>query len=263
MELKAAFNALRCFAKDLLGSNILLRVDNTTALAYINKFGSIQHPHLSAISRQIWRWCEERDIFIFASYIASINNCIADAESRVLDPNTEWSLSEKVFRQVVDCFGPFDIDLFASAINKKCQAYFSWFPDPGSIAIDVFTISWKELNFYAFPPFIMLPRVLRKIVDEGAVGTLVVPWWPSQAWFPLFQRLLVSEPIIFSPSSSLLSSPFRNQHPEYRTLSLGDYRGGFQGPTGSSLSNSNNASLSIRGYYKAILTSPPKLVDFL
>lgn len=220
LELRAAFNALRCFASDLHNCNILLRIDNTTALAYINKFGSIQFPHLSAISKQIWRWCEERNIFLFASYISSIGNSIADAESRLADPDTEWSLSDKAFRRVSKNFGPFDVDLFASLINNKCDTYVSWFPDPGAITTDAFTLSWEDLKFYAFPPFILLPRVLRKIVDDGAAGVLVVPWWPSQAWFPLFRRLSISDPIVFSPSHSLLSSPFRDHHPAWRTLSL-------------------------------------------
>lgn len=221
LELKAAFNALQCFASDLRDCDILLRVDNTTALAYINKFGSVQFPHLSDISRQIWRWCEDRNIFIFASYISSLQNSIADAESRIRDPDTEWTLSEEAFHRVSRTFGPFDVDLFASQINNKCDAYVSWFPDPGSVAVDAFTLSWRRLSFYAFPPFILLPRVLRKLVDDEATGTLVVPWWPSQPWFPLFRRLLISKPIILPPNHSLLYSPFRDYHPSWKTLSLG------------------------------------------
>lgn len=118
-------------------------------------------------------------------------------------------------------FGPFDIDLFASSINNKCNLYVSWFPDPGSVAVDAFTLSWKNLKFYAFPPFILLPRVLRKIIDDEATGTLIVPWWPSQPWFPLLNRLLISDPLILSPDYSLLSSPFRSCHPTWRSLSLG------------------------------------------
>jgi len=150
-----------------------------------------------------------------------MQNIIADAESRLAEPDTEWSLSEEVFHRVLETFGPFNIDLFASLNNNKCEAYVSWFPDPGAIAVDAFTLSWENLDFYAFPPFILLPRVLRKIVDDEAMGTIVMPWWPSQAWFPLFRRLLTSEPLIFSPNRSLLSSPFRKQHPAWRSLSLG------------------------------------------
>ncbi|KYN29361.1 hypothetical protein ALC57_01197 [Trachymyrmex cornetzi] len=220
LELKAVFNGLRCFAADFRDCDILLRIDNSTAVAYINKFGSVRFPHLSAIAAEIWQWCEKRNNFVFASYIPSLQNNIADAESRIADPDTEWSLSDKAFRRVWEAFGPFDVNLFASLNNNKCEAYVSWFPDPGSIAIDAFTLSWNNLKFYAFPPFILLPRVFRKIADDQATGTVIVPWWPSQPWFPLFCRLSLSEPLFLLPDFSLLSSPFRNQHPAWRTLSL-------------------------------------------
>lgn len=112
------------------------------------------------------------------------------------------------------------MDLFASLINAKNETYVSWLPDPGAWTINAFTLSWHSIYFYAFPPFILLPRVLRKIVDDEATGVLVIPWWPSQPWFPMFHSLVVGDPIIFSPSHSLLSSPFRLRHPEWRNLSL-------------------------------------------
>ncbi|KYM98797.1 hypothetical protein ALC62_10486 [Cyphomyrmex costatus] len=220
LELMAAFYALRCFARNRFNANILLRSDNTTAIAYINRFGSVQYPLLSDIARDIWQWCEKRNIHIFASYIASIDNVIADSESRIVCPDTEWSLSTQAFDLIEASFGPFEIDLFASLINTKAETYVSWFPDPGSWAVDAFSLSWHTFYFYAFPPFILLPRVLRKICDDEATGILVIPWWPSQPWFPMFRRLLISEPLIFAPSHSLLSSPSRSQHPEWRNLSL-------------------------------------------
>ncbi|XP_018367894.1 PREDICTED: uncharacterized protein LOC108764250 [Trachymyrmex cornetzi] len=185
LELKAAFYALRCFTDGLLNVSILLRIDNTTVIAYINKFGSVQHPHLTDIARNIWKWCEERDIHLFASYIASIDNTIADSESRIECSDTEWSLSTHAFGQVERSLGPFDIDLFASLVNAKNETYVSWFPDPGSWAIDAFSINWHPFYFYAFPPFILLPRVLRKIWDDEATGIVIISWWPSQSWFPV------------------------------------------------------------------------------
>ena len=44
-------------------------------------------------------------------------------------------------------------------------------PDSGSIAVDAFILAWEGLFFYAF---ILLLRVLRKIMDDGAMGILVV-----------------------------------------------------------------------------------------
>lgn len=221
LELKAAFFALKCFASDLRDCEVLLRVDNTTALSYLNRFGSVRYPHLSSLARDIWQWCEERGIVLFSSYIASAENVHADRESRRSDTDTEWSLSEYAFAIIDSEFGPFDVDLFASMLNHKCPLYVSWIPDPESWVVDAFTISWTDLKFYAFPPFILVPRVLRKIVDDKAEGILVVPWWPSQPWFPLFQRLLLGEPLILHPTKDLLISPLRNQHPAHKTLSLG------------------------------------------
>jgi hypothetical protein len=54
LELKAAFKALCCFAADLRDCEVLLRIDNTTALSCINRFGSVQFPHLTEISKQLW-----------------------------------------------------------------------------------------------------------------------------------------------------------------------------------------------------------------
>ncbi|XP_011685561.1 PREDICTED: uncharacterized protein LOC105448593 [Wasmannia auropunctata] len=221
LELKAAFYALKCFASDRHDCEILLRIDNTTAIAYINRFGSIKYPSLSIFSKAIWQWCEVRNIWLFASYIASAENVIADEESRRLDSDTEWSLSSEAFQLIDFVFGPFDLDLFASNINAKCDRFVSWIPDPESFVIDAFTLDWGEFYFYAFPPFILLPRVLRKIINDEAVGIVIVPWWPSQSWFPLFKRLLTSSPIILDPADDLLSSPFRKRHPAAKSLSLG------------------------------------------
>lgn len=41
LELKAAFYGLKCFANKLRSCNVLLRIDNTTAIAYINRMGSV------------------------------------------------------------------------------------------------------------------------------------------------------------------------------------------------------------------------------
>ena len=66
-ELKAVLYGLKCFAKHLLHSKVLLRIDNTTAISYINRMGSVQYPHLSTLTRQIWQWCEARDIWLVTS----------------------------------------------------------------------------------------------------------------------------------------------------------------------------------------------------
>ena len=68
LEVIAAMMGLKCFANDLRNCDVLLRVDNTTAIAYINKKGGVQFRELNKLAKKIWIWCEERDLLVFASY---------------------------------------------------------------------------------------------------------------------------------------------------------------------------------------------------
>lgn len=220
LELRAAFFGLKCFAKHLNSCEILLRVDNTTAMANLNKMGGIQSEKLAILSKEIWKWCEDRDIWIFSSYINTKENTIADKESRIAFKETEWEISPRAFTEIVQEFGIFDIDLFASRANTKCDNYISWKKDPDSIAVDAFTVPWNKYYFYAFPPFSVILRVLQKIRVDRAEGVVVVPWWPTQPWFPIFMQLKTSQLKKFEPATDLLISSFREHHPLSSSLSL-------------------------------------------
>lgn len=220
LELKAAFLALKCFAKNLYRSHILLRIDNVTAISCINRMGSVQYEHLNIISRAIWQWCEVRKITIFASYINTKDNIEADKLSRKKFQDTEWELNNIAYEKITHCFGLPEIDLFASRCNAKCPMYVTWKKDPEAVSVDAFTISWKNKFFYAFPPFALIAKVLQKIVREKADGIIVVPYWPTQPWFPLLHKLINSKILYFGPDINILISPFRINHNLHRTLKL-------------------------------------------
>lgn len=220
LELLAAYFGLKSFAHDKINCNILLRVDNTTAISYVNRMGGVQYPHLNYVAKMIWKWCEERSIFIFASYIKSSLNIEADSESRKINIDGEWQLQDKAFIKVIQKFGRPEIDLFASRINAKCPKYIAWKKDPYAYNIDAFTINWKPFFFYAFPPFALILKALNKIVADNATGIVIVPYWPSQPWYPLFKTLSMGEVLFFPPSKYLLSSAFRSTHPLHRHLTL-------------------------------------------
>lgn len=218
LELKAAFLGLQCFSKNLKNCEILLRIDNTTAISYINKCGGIQFPHLNSITREIWQYCEDRNIWIYASYINTKDNIEADVESRRI--NIEWELCSQAYNQIKHTFGNPEIDLFASRINSKCKKFISWKCDPDAFAVDAFTLSWKDLFFYAFPPFSLVLKCVQKIKNDAATGILVFPYWPSQPWFPIMKNLIIDELLIFEPNKKLLSSPYRETHPLHLQLTL-------------------------------------------
>lgn len=220
LELKAAYYGIKSFSKTARNCNILLRMDNVTAIATINRMGSIKYKQLNNIAKLLWNYCEINKIFIYASYINTKENVEADFLSRITSTETEYELNQEAFTQIIHQFGKPQIDLFASKLNKKCDKYISWGPDPDSLLVDAFTTSWENLKFYGFPPFCLIHRVLEKIRTEKASGILVVPNWPSQSWFPSFYDLLIEEPIFFAPQDYLIYSPSREKHPLHKTLSL-------------------------------------------
>ncbi|CAD6225832.1 GSCOCG00005747001-RA-CDS, partial [Cotesia congregata] len=118
--------------------------------------------------------------YTYNEYNTSKENVEADAANM----DTEWELSQKHFNKIQKKFGPFTIDLFASRIDKKCKTFCSRFADPEASFVDAFTIPWNNKNFYAFPPFSLILKALRKIIIDRAEGVMIVPEWSTQPWYP-------------------------------------------------------------------------------
>ncbi|XP_043468351.1 uncharacterized protein LOC122502395 [Leptopilina heterotoma] len=136
LELIAAFLGLKRFIKNDRNCEILLRMDNTTSIAYINRMGGIQHPHLTQVARQIWHWCEERDLWFLASYLPSRDNKEADEGSRLLPKETEWELVSWAFKKINKTLGPFEVDFFAS--REIAPAESQSFPGGSSVIREAF-----------------------------------------------------------------------------------------------------------------------------
>nr|CAH7733492.1 unnamed protein product [Callosobruchus chinensis] len=69
LELLAAPFALQCCSKHLSNCHVLCRIDNTTAISTIYRFGSVRFTNLNRLSRKIWNYCEEKQIIIFFCFI--------------------------------------------------------------------------------------------------------------------------------------------------------------------------------------------------
>ena len=51
----------------------------------------------------------------------------------------------------------------------------SYSPGPEAFAVNVFPHSWVGYNFYAFPPFCLISKVLQKIRKEESDGLVILP----------------------------------------------------------------------------------------
>jgi hypothetical protein len=183
--------------------------------------GGIKSKECDNLAKQIWEWCLAQDVWLSACHIPGSQNVEADAESRVFNLSTEWSLSLPVFADIARRWGSFDIDLFASRLNYKVPCYVSWRPDPDAKFIDTFYMDWGPYLFYAFPPFSMIATCVQKITQDKATGVLIVPIWTTQPWFTGILNLLVDKPLILPQSHSLLiQSDNGDLHPLRHQLRL-------------------------------------------
>lgn len=220
LELRAAFKGLQSLLPKAQACQVLLRVDNTTALSYINRQGGCRSLGCLTEAKKIWKWAEQRKINLVCTYINTRDNKRADSLSRQVKYEYDLSLDSNSFNCICSKLYTPIIDLFASSMTRKCERYCSWFPDLDCEHVDAFTFTWPN-RFYAFPPFSLVPRVLSKIRCDGVEGILVVPYWQAQAWYPLFYAMSINEPILFSPNDYKLYCPYSNRlHPLSRSLTL-------------------------------------------
>lgn len=223
LELKAAFFALKSFTSELQNKHVRIMLDNTTAVACINHMGTSHSIVCNALTKDIWLWCISNNIWLSAAFIPGVENTEADTESRKINLDAEWKLNSNMLSKALNQLHcqP-HVDLFASHLNTQMDTYVSFRPDPEALAVDAFCLNWGTINFYAFPPFSVLPQVLQKVRKEAASGILVVPDWPTQVWYPLLQHLLVCPPVRLTCTPALLSLPSHPQliHPLLRQKRL-------------------------------------------
>ena len=206
-ELLAVLFALKSMCKEVAQTHIQILSDNTTTVCYINAMGGSKSRSCNKIAREIWVWCMNRKIWLSSAHIPGVKNTIADRCSRVFKDHTEWMLDPKLFNKINALWGPLEVDIFASRLNKQLPRYVAWKPDPHAEFIDVFSINIKDIFFYAFPPFSVIARVLQKIQEEKAEGVIVVPVWPTQTWYTVLMELLVDVPRIIRKAQDRLRLP--------------------------------------------------------
>ena len=203
LELRAVDLALREMSASLPSGHIRVRSDNATVIAYINHQGGTVSHSLSVLAESVLIWAHERDISLSAVHVQGKANILADLLSRpraVLQ--TEWTLVHEALPQVWEAFGKPMLDLFATSYSTRLPLYVSPVPDPRAWAVDAMAFPWTGLDLYAFPPFALLPQVLRKWSQDQPRLILIAPDWPAQGWYPsLIQIAQAKLPLQLGPRS--------------------------------------------------------------
>ena len=88
-------------------------------------------------------------------------NVEAGLYSRELEDTTEWQLNPAIFKNIIKTFGTPNLDVLDSRINKQLPKFVSRHPEPEVWATDAFSLIWKQMYFYMFPPFSLIVKSLQ------------------------------------------------------------------------------------------------------
>ena len=210
LELKAVFLALKEFQTLVFNKTVLVATDNTTVVAYINKEGGMKSGSLCALLWRILSWCTSQQVTLRARHILGRLNVIADKLSRLGQTiQTEWSLHPEVFQAVCSRWHQPQVDLFATRFNNKLPQFVSPVPDPQAWAVDALSLSWEDLDPYAFPPAAILGKVVEKLQDYPCNRIiLIAPGWPNMPWFWDLVAMSSQIPLCLPSIPNLVSQPF-------------------------------------------------------
>jgi hypothetical protein len=172
--------------------NILWRIDNTTALAYVKKEGGICSPQVLEIAEKILVKAHQMSVRILPFFIPTVENILADAAPRFQEIR-DWQLHPSVFQAISERWGPPSIDLFTSLAFKQTHHFFSWDASDNPEAVDALSQKWDFTLAYAFPPIPLLKRVVKKLETSKGTFILISPLWEAQTWLASLLSLTVVE----------------------------------------------------------------------
>ncbi|XP_063289505.1 uncharacterized protein LOC134573649 [Pelobates fuscus] len=213
LELLAASFAIRSLSPRGISCSILLKLDNVSAVRYINHLGGTRSRILAFLARDFWNYCLQNSVSVTAEHIPGLDNYTADWNSRYLRDSGDWKLLPKLFRRISSLWGPLSMDLFASRLNTQLPKFCSWRPDPEAVATDAFLQDWSEGRAYAFPPFNLIARCLAHLRRFKSSLVLITPCWRSQPWFPHLLEMAIDYPRLLPEHPSLLTNPDGENHP--------------------------------------------------
>ena len=198
---------MQCFETKISNKHARLLLDNSTAVACINNMGTSHSVTCNQMAFSIWLWCRDSNVWVSAAHIPGKENTAADAESRKINLDAEWKLDKAVLEQALaQLQASPSIDLFASRLNNQRRCCVSYRADPEAHAVDAFSLSWTVLDFYAFPPFRLITRVLQKVKRDRSTGVIIVPTWPTQVWWPVLMKMVTGKPVQLASKVTLLTA---------------------------------------------------------
>ena len=185
-ELKAVLSVLKSLADKLHNQRIRWFSDNQNVIRILSV--GCRNPMLQKEALTIFNTSVVHQVRIEPEWIPRESNQQADFISHIID-HDDWSVHPSIFENLDKTGGQHTVNRFASFFNTQLPRFHTRYWNLGSVAMDAFTCDWQGENNRWCPLVYLVPRVLRHTQATRANGTLLVPRWPSAAFWPmLFTR---------------------------------------------------------------------------
>ncbi len=215
-EMKAVWLALQKFREQLRDRQVLVKSDCQTVVADLAR-KRVGSRNLLKTVRDICQLAEEERISLRTAYIPGKENFLADALSRTEDHHGLVLRQEK-FLEIIKRMGRVDIDALATENNAKLKRFFALWPSPGVEGVDFFAQRPKRSDrLYLFPPPALVGRVLWHMAKHRLSGVIVIPEWPSQAWWPLLTDCVAGGRQLALGTDALVPTQAARELPERTT----------------------------------------------
>lgn len=228
LELQAVSLALKHFLPFLRGQNVLVRTDNTTVVAYVNRQGGLRSRRLHMLAHRLIVWSSTHLSSLRATHVPGVLNLGADLLSRGNPRYKEWKLHSGVVAQVWERYGRATVDLFASAENAQCPLFFSLTGQSAPMGLDALAHEWPRVLLYAFPPLELITPTLARVRERGLTLILIAPRWQGKHWLAEIFQLLYDQPWRLPLRRDLLTQAcgeIFHPHPERMALWAWPVRG--------------------------------------
>lgn len=194
LELQAVWLALQHFLPLIRGQHVLVRTDNTTVVAYVNKQGGLRSHQLHMLAHRLIVWASSHVLSLKATHVPGLLNRGADLLSRGNPRYKDWKLHGGVVTQIWEKYGQAEVDLFASREDAQCHLYYSLTDQNAPLGVDALAHEWPRVLLYAFPPLELITATLLRVREKRHSLILVAPHWPAMHWMADIFRLLCERP---------------------------------------------------------------------
>jgi len=180
-EVLAAILSLESFAEAARGAQIDLAMDSLVSVHVINNWTS-RSPDLMALLRRLRALTEALGVSLATRHIPGVLNVWADRLSRQRDA-ADWKLSPRAVAAIEGQFGPHVWHHGARRETAVVPLYSSATADPGAAMRIPWGEAWPLANSLITCPPHQVWHVVRQLQRFRRDATLIVPDWPTQAWF--------------------------------------------------------------------------------